>query len=109
MNTSRPLTTVLGLALLGSLPVVADAQPSFTSSALNVGVMLAAAGAEKSAGAEGACGEGACGEGMCAASMKPQTTPPAENTSTDTGNPDASAKGKHGAEGKCGEGKCGKM
>lgn len=117
MSKSRPLSTALGLALLGSLPVIAEANPSFTSKPLAAGYLMAAADTDKST--EGACGEGACGEGMCAASMKPKATdagtgaaPAATPTSTATpATAPANGKtgGKHDAEGSCGEGSCGKM
>lgn len=113
MRKSRPLSTALGLALLGSLPVMADTNPSFTAKPLAAGYLLAATDADKNA--EGTCGEGACGEGMCAASMKAKATasdptkPVAPSATPATPPASDEAGGKHDAEGSCGEGKCGKM
>jgi uncharacterized low-complexity protein len=118
MSKSRPLSTALGLALLGSLPVIAEANSSFTSTPLAAGYLLAAADTDKTA--EGSCGEGACGEGMCAASMKPKAaetnaggapaaTPSSPATPPATAPATGKTGGKHDAEGSCGEGSCGKM
>lgn len=116
----KPVTLVLGAALLGGI-----AAPAFAITDLAQGYALGASAqtpptAEKQANttqadgtaakhhAEGKCGEGKCGEGKCGAAKTDSANTDATKAATDNASTDnAAAADKAHAEGKCGEGKCG--
>lgn len=111
----KPVTLVLGAALLGGI-----AAPAFAITDLAQGYALGASAqtpptAEKQANTTQADGtaakhhaEGKCGEGKCGAAKTDSANTDATKAATDNASTDnAAAADKAHAEGKCGEGKCG--
>ncbi len=111
----KPVTLVLGAALLGGI-----AAPAFAITDLAQGYALGASAqtpptAEKQANTTQADdtaakhhAEGKCGEGKCGAAKTDTANTDASKAATDNASTDnAAAADKAHAEGKCGEGKCG--
>lgn len=111
----KPVTLVLGAALLGGI-----AAPAFAITDLAQGYALGASAqtpptAEKQANTTQADdtaakhhAEGKCGEGKCGAAKTDSASTDASKAATDNASTDnAAAADKAHAEGKCGEGKCG--
>ena len=111
----KPVTLVLGAALLGGI-----AAPAFAITDLAQGYALGASAqtpptAEKQANTTQADdtaakhhAEGKCGEGKCGAAATDTANTDANKAATDNASTDnAAAADKAHAEGKCGEGKCG--